>query len=67
MKQVLEYFGDVEPFLRETNHLVLATRRQLLDIFNDPSDVKDLELELAALVDRGSHFVTATYIYIYTI
>ena len=64
MKQVLEYFGDVEPFLRENNHLVPATRRQLLDIFNDPSDVKDLELELAALVDGGSHFVTATYIYI---
>ena len=61
MKQVLEYFGDLEPFLREKNHLVPATRRQLLDIFNDPSDVKDLKLELAGLVDGGSHLVTATY------
>ena len=29
--------------------------------FNDASDGKELELELAALVDGGSHFVTATY------
>ena len=49
------------PFLGENNQLVPATRRQFLDIINDPSDVKDLELKLAALVDGGSHFVTATY------
>ena len=61
MKQILEYFGDVESFLRENNHPVPATRRQLLDISNEPSDVKDLELEQAALIDIGSHFVTATY------
>ena len=63
MKQVLEYFGDVEPFLRqnENNHLAPATTGQLLDIFNDASDAKELELELAALIDGGSHFVTATY------
>ena len=58
MKQVLEYFGDVEPFLRlnENDHLAPATTGQLLDIFNDAADAKELELELA-----GSHFVTATY------
>ena len=35
MKQVLEYFGDVEPFLRENenDHLAPATTGQLLDIF----------------------------------
>ena len=32
-----------------------------MDIFNDASDAKELELELAALTDGGSHFVTATY------
>ena len=60
MKQVLEYFGDVEPFLRENenDHLAPATTGQLLDIFNDASDAK---LELAALIDGGSHFVTTTY------
>lgn len=63
MKQVLEYFGDVEPFLRENenDHLAPATTGQLLDILNDASDAKELELELAALIDGGSHFVTATY------
>ena len=63
MKQVLEYFGDVEPFLRqnENDHLAPATTGQLLDIFNDASDAKELELELAALIDGSSHFVTATY------
>ena len=53
MKQVLEYFGDVEPFLRqnENDHLAPATTEQLLDIFNDVSDAKELELELVALTD----------------
>ena len=49
MKQVLEYFGDVEPFLRENenDHLAPATTGLLLDIFNDDaSDAKELELEL---------------------
>ena len=61
MKQVLEYFGDVEPFLRDNDHLAPATRRQLLDIFDDPHDATDLELELAALVDGGTPYVLATY------
>ena len=65
IKQILEYFGDVEPFLRENenenDHLAPATTGQLLDIFNDASDAKELELELAALIDGGSHFVTAAY------
>lgn len=63
MKQVLEYFGDVEPFLRENenDHLAPATTAKLLNIFNDASDAKELQLELAALIDGGSHFVTATY------
>ena len=63
MKQVLEYFGDVVPFLREIEQDDLAptTRGQLLNIFRNAADAKDLELELAALVDGGSHFVAATY------
>ncbi|KAK3729296.1 hypothetical protein QZH41_002214 [Actinostola sp. cb2023] len=61
MKQVLDYFGDVEPFLRENDQLVPATRVHLLEIFNSPADSKDLELELAAFVDGGNHFVSAKY------
>ena len=32
-----------------------------MEIFNSPADSKDLELELAAFVDGGKHFVSATY------
>ena len=60
LKQVMEYFADVEPFLRENKHLAPATRRHLVEIFDNPNDAADLELELAALVDGGAHFVSAT-------
>ena len=62
MQQVLEYFGDVEPFLRENDYLAPATSGHLLDLFNSPADAADLQLELAALIDGGVHFVTATYV-----
>ena len=61
MNLVLEYFADVEPFVRENDHLAPATRAHLMQIFNSPGDSKDLELELAAFVDGGNHFVSATY------
>ena len=32
-----------------------------MEIFNFPADSKDLELALAAFVDGGNHFVSATY------
>ena len=58
---VLENFADVEPFVRENDHLASATRASLMEIFNSPADSKDLELELAAFVDGENHFVSATY------
>ena len=61
MNLVLEYFADVEPFVRENDHLAPATRAHLMKIFNFPGDSKDLELELAAFVEGGNHFVSATY------
>ena len=61
MNLVLEYFADVEPFVRENDHLAPATRAHLMEIFNFLGDSKDLELELAAFVDGGNHFVSATY------
>ena len=61
MKQVFEYYGDVEPFLRENDHLAPATRGHLLELFNNQNDAADLKLELAALIDGGVHFVTGTY------
>ena len=61
MNLVLEYFADVEPFVRENDHLAPATRTHLMEIFNPPGDFKDLELKLAAFVDGGNHFLSATY------
>ena len=61
MNLVLEYFADVEPLVRENDHLAPATRAHLMEIFNSPADSKDLELELAAFVDGGNHFVSETY------
>ena len=61
MNLVLEYFADVEPFVRENDHLAPATRAHLMEIFNFLGDSKDLELELAAFVEGGNHFVSATY------
>ena len=57
LRQVSEYFGDVEPFLRENEEVSPANRRRLLEIFDNPQSC----LELAALVDAGVHFVNATY------
>ena len=53
--------ADVEQFVRENDHLAPATRAHLMEIFNSPADSEDLELELAAFVDGGNHFVSATY------
>ena len=53
MNLVLEYLADVEPFVRENDHLAPATRAHLMEIFNSPGDSKDLELELATFVDGG--------------
>ena len=57
----LEYFADFEPFVRENEYFAPATKAHLKEIFNSPADYKDLELELAAFVDGGNYFVSATY------
>ena len=57
----MELYGDVEPFLRENNDLSPATREHLMNIFDNLDEAVDLELELAALIDAGAPFVSATY------
>ena len=61
LKQVSDYFGDVLPFLEGNVNLSPATRQNLLDILENPQDLQDLHLELAAIVDDGIHFVKSTY------
>ena len=57
----MEFFGDVEPFLRENDNLSPVCRASLLEIFDDPVTARDLDIELAATIDAGKHFVQATY------
>ena len=61
MHQTLQQFGDVEPFLRDTEFSP-ATCKKLLHIFNTPQQVALAKLEVAAVIDIGSHFVKAMYI-----
>jgi len=61
MLQVLEQYGDVEPFLQENSDLSPATQSKLLDILHNPQSLTTFKLELAAVVDMGVHFVKATY------
>ena len=56
----MEFFGDVEPFLRENDNLSPVCRASLLEIFDDPATARDLDIELAAMIDAGKHFVQAT-------
>ena len=55
LRQVSEYFGDVEPLLHENDEVSPANCRGFLEIFDDPQSCQDLRLELAALVDAGVH------------
>lgn len=57
---VMQYFGDVEPFLREID-VSPVCRGKLLELFDDQDKLRDLQIELAAMIDAGRHFVSATY------
>ena len=61
MKQIMELFGDVESFLRGNEDLAPATRGKLLTYFDDTRKTICLKIEMAIIVDVGSHFVKATY------
>ena len=60
MHQTLQQFEDVEPFLTDAE-VSLATCQKLLQIFNNPQQIALVKIELAAVIDIGSHFVKATY------
>ena len=59
--QVLQFFGDVKPFLESLDGVSPATVAHLLEILNDEDDLDSLRLQLAAMVDVGKHFVRLTY------
>ena len=61
INQLLELFGDVEPFLVENDDLGPHTRLRMLTILQDPTKKTHLMIEMAAVVDAGKEFVKATY------
>lgn len=61
-RQILEYFGDIEGFLRTHQaDLGRATGDKLIAFFDDIQKKSLLQLELAAVIDCGEKFVTACY------
>ena len=61
LAQQCDFFGDVRPFLRENNNLSPVCRASMLEIFGDPATARNLDIEFAAMIDAGKHFVQATY------
>ena len=61
IEQVSVQFGDVVPFLRRDDLGSTATTAKLLTFFTDPQKKAQLKVELAAVIDWGRPFVTATY------
>ena len=62
MKQLMELFGDVQPFLEENTSISPATRGKLLGMLRNPQERAYLMVELAVTVDAALPFVRATYI-----
>ena len=53
-KQVMEYFGDVESFLRNNTNIGSSLRPKLLVFFDDLQKKAFLQLELAAVIVESS-------------
>lgn len=62
LQQACICFGDIRPFLDSNNDICPKTMDKLRAIFDDEARLRDLKLELAAVVDIGVHFVKATYV-----
>ena len=60
MHLITQQFGDVEAFLRN-DEVSSATSGKLMEIVSDVRKKATLQLELAAVIDIGIHFVKATY------
>lgn len=57
----MEQFGDVDLFLQRQEVGSPATVARLRNILSDNSKKTYLQIELAAVIDFGKPFVTATY------
>ena len=61
MRQLMELFADVEPFLKMHRDISPATRGKLLSTLRDDDEKKYLMVELAATIDAATPFIKATY------
>ena len=61
MKQLLDLFGDIQPFLESNTDISPATRAKLLSMFSDEHQKSYLMVELAVTIDAAMPFVKATY------
>ena len=61
IKQAMELFGDILPFLTSSEEFATTIRRKLLAILNDTTKKALLHVEMAAVVDAGEPLVKATY------
>ena len=63
MNQILELFGDVEPFLKErSDKFSVNTRAKLIEYFENVQKRHSLKVKLACVADAGKPFVQATYV-----
>ena len=59
--QIMDLFGDVQPFLECSEDIGLATRAKMKKILFNPHSKTLLQLQLAVTIDGGLPFVQATY------
>ena len=61
LNQLLELFGDVQPFFQDSEGFSNSTRAKLLKILTNTQQCVLLRIELAAVIDAGKPFVSGTY------
>ncbi len=61
VNQLLELFGDIQPFLERNSDIGPCNRSKMLAILQDPQKKAYFMVEMAIVVDTGRHFVQATY------
>ena len=59
--QIMDLFGDVQPFLECSEDVAIATHAKMKEILANPHSKALLQLELAVTIDDGLPFVQATH------
>lgn len=61
INQMIDLYGDMQPFLEENEDIGLATRRKMLEMLHNHQKQVLLQIKLAVTVDGGLPLVQATY------